>query len=265
MSRDDFEDQLDGGQAIFRMIRHGEIALLDAWLKDSPVLFRKAVTHSRGHMNRTPLHAAVMFDHIPVVKLLLKVGADIESFRDRNDTPLFWASSEEMVDCLLQHGANPLTTDTYGSTPLHWAARSSTSAVLKRLIEHGSDVNAQNKQGQTPLHYATGTIWHFNIVELTKVESYECVRILIEHGANVNQQDKRHYVALHGVSVPPDMTKRLLDGQLKYEVALPQAMLNIVKLLLKNGADPTIRNDEGYTPLDLSTGEVRQLFELFSK
>jgi ankyrin repeat protein len=44
--------------------------------------------------------------------------------------------------------------DTYGWTPLHWAAYKGYLEVAKVLLAHSADVNAKDKDGKTPLAFA---------------------------------------------------------------------------------------------------------------
>ena len=73
-------------------------------------------------------------------------------------TPLHSAVSIndlEMVNLLLNNGADPNIQGKEGNTPLHLAITFKASdAVISALRRRGANVNAQNKIGLTPLHYA---------------------------------------------------------------------------------------------------------------
>lgn len=85
--------------------------------------------------------------------------------------------SYEMIQCLLQAGANPTTKDISGRTALHYAARHSNTTILKRLLEPEVDIDVQNSQGRTPLFTA---IVNGNI---------DAVRLLLQSGASVYVKD----------------------------------------------------------------------------
>ena len=56
---------------------------------------------------------------------------------------------------LLKNGYNPDLQDSYGRTPLSWAAERGHEAVVKLLLETGKvDVESKDKYGQTPLSWA---------------------------------------------------------------------------------------------------------------
>ena len=83
----------------------------------------------------------------------------------------------------------------------------------------------------------------------------------MERGADVNARGAEGNVPLHGVSVMPEMNQRLIDGTLKFPPEIPGAILVIVRLLLEHGADPSVSNDEGVSPLGMASDEVRELME----
>uniref|UniRef100_A0A4W3J876 Poly [ADP-ribose] polymerase n=1 Tax=Callorhinchus milii TaxID=7868 RepID=A0A4W3J876_CALMI len=105
------------------------------------------------------------------------------------------------------------------STPLHFAAGYNRVAVVEYLLHHGADVHAKDKGGLVPLHNAC-SYGHYEVAEL-----------LVRHGASVNVADLWKFTPLHEAAAKG-----------KYEIC---------KLLLKHGADPTKKNRDGNTPLDL--------------
>uniref|UniRef100_A0A3B3ZP91 Poly [ADP-ribose] polymerase n=1 Tax=Periophthalmus magnuspinnatus TaxID=409849 RepID=A0A3B3ZP91_9GOBI len=105
------------------------------------------------------------------------------------------------------------------STPLHFAAGYNRVSVVEYLLHHGADVHAKDKGGLVPLHNAC-SYGHYEVAEL-----------LVRHGASVNVADLWKFTPLHEAAAKG-----------KYEIC---------KLLLKHGADPTKKNRDGNTPLDL--------------
>ncbi|NXL95357.1 TNKS2 protein, partial [Alectura lathami] len=92
-------------------------------------------------------------------------------------------------------------------------------SVVEYLLQHGADVHAKDKGGLVPLHNAC-SYGHYEVAEL-----------LVKHGAVVNVADLWKFTPLHEAAAKG-----------KYEIC---------KLLLQHGADPTKKNRDGNTPLDL--------------
>lgn len=102
--------------------------------------------------------------------------------------PLFFAAQRghaEVVQLLLERGADPNTRFTYGS-PLHAAARANDAKVVGLILEHGGDPNLRAGDfDQSPLHEAADR------------GATEVVELLIEGGANVNLRNNKGRPAIH--------------------------------------------------------------------
>jgi ankyrin repeat protein len=91
------------------------------------------------------------------------------------------------------------------------------------------------------------------------------VQLLLERGAAVNARGSEGNIPLHGVAVMPVMDQRLIDGSLKFPPAIPGTILAIVRLLLEHGADPSVSNNDGVSPLSLASAETRAEMEAFAR
>jgi len=139
--------------------------------------------------DRTPLHAAVYFGHVEVVRFLLENNAAGNS-RDREDrTPLHnpseGASSSkdpnkfrmlaDVVRLLLQYGADINAQQSIGRTPLHVAGIYGVVEVARVLLEHGAKVDVKDNEGRTAFDLALNG--HDGVVKL-----------LSEYGAKSSSQ-----------------------------------------------------------------------------
>uniref|UniRef100_A0A3Q2W849 Poly [ADP-ribose] polymerase n=1 Tax=Haplochromis burtoni TaxID=8153 RepID=A0A3Q2W849_HAPBU len=200
-------------------------------------------------LGQTALHRAALAGHLQTCRLLLGYGADAslvslqgftaaqmgneavqqilnENVPVRNsdvDYRLLEAAKAGDLDTVksLCTAQNVNCRDLEGrhSTPLHFAAGYNRVSVVEYLLHHGADVHAKDKGGLVPLHNAC-SYGHFEVAEL-----------LVRHGASVNVADLWKFTPLHEAAAKG-----------KYEIC---------KLLLKHGADPTKKNRDGNTPLDL--------------
>lgn len=109
----------------------------------------------------TALHAAVLRQHVRVMKLLLQAGADPSQADFNRITPLHTAAvygNPEVVSMLLQFGAAKEAADRVGETPYDWAVRTgqvgSQNLLLGCKVERGHDIQQrpQGMSGNSLLH-----------------------------------------------------------------------------------------------------------------
>ncbi|XP_015164397.1 ankyrin-1-like isoform X1 [Solanum tuberosum] len=95
-----------------------------------------------GDDNMCPLGSAVAANSLPCVELLVKAGANVnvktgEATRYGETTPLLIAAhngNAEIVNCLLQAGADPNAADEDGNKPIHVAATRGNRAAVEALL-----------------------------------------------------------------------------------------------------------------------------------
>uniref|UniRef100_A0A8D1EML0 Poly [ADP-ribose] polymerase n=2 Tax=Sus scrofa TaxID=9823 RepID=A0A8D1EML0_PIG len=200
-------------------------------------------------LGQTALHRAALAGHLQTCRLLLSYGSDpsiisLQGFTAAQmgneavqqilsestpirtsdvDYRLLEASKAGDLETVKQlcspQNVNCRDLEGRHSTPLHFAAGYNRVSVVEYLLHHGADVHAKDKGGLVPLHNAC-SYGHYEVAEL-----------LVRHGASVNVADLWKFTPLHEAAAKG-----------KYEIC---------KLLLKHGADPTKKNRDGNTPLDL--------------
>jgi ankyrin repeat protein len=153
--------------------------VLDEISSDYPVMMLRA-THFRGPDGITELHLLCSNAPVAVVRSLLLNGADPNaiscskklggtgSFSDRmlNDlpigiTPLHVATifgKSELVETLLDFGANPNIQLEDGRTVLHLAASNGNEQIVKMLMKQGASVSTKALNGKVPAEYAKNEI-----------------------------------------------------------------------------------------------------------
>jgi ankyrin repeat protein len=143
--------------------------------KGAPKLLN--TSSSIGSEGATPFLLAADREDVPLMRLLLELGADPLLPNFNNTTPLMAAAgvgtnepqeeageeseAVEAVKMLLDLGADPNTVDKNGDTAMHGAAYNISPLVVKLLGERGADPqiwNNPNKAGGTPLFIAEGYI-----------------------------------------------------------------------------------------------------------
>lgn len=107
-----------------------------------------------------PLGLAAFFGHRETVESLLALGADVNavSRESMRVTPLHSAVAARNVPIarvLIAHGANVNARQAeMGFVPLHEAALNGQIELAMLLIEHGAEINAKTTDGKTPLVFA---------------------------------------------------------------------------------------------------------------
>nr|XP_004575311.1 ankyrin repeat and SOCS box protein 13 isoform X3 [Maylandia zebra] len=111
------------------------------------------VNPSLTALTASPLHEAC----IQVVRLLIASGAKLEAFDVHFGPPLHIACAKEHLNCvkeLLTAGAN-VNSVKFHEMALHHAARVSMVEMIELLVEFGANVYASDNLGRKPIDYTT--------------------------------------------------------------------------------------------------------------
>ena len=178
-------------------------------------------------------------------------------------SPLLYAARDgrlEAAKLLLAAKADINQTDANAITPLIMAIVNNRVDVARFLIEQGADIQATDWYGRTPLWAAVETR-NMDVDNATFVNGVDrapllgLIRVLLERGAKVNVRMKevppirRAFLRVTGSLAWVDFT-----GQTPFLTAALAADLDVMRLLLKHGADPNIGTFEGTTPLMAAAG-----------
>lgn len=82
----------------------------------------------------------------------------VDDFRDTDESALMAASMSgwnDVVELLLEHGADHSRANARGNTPLMWASKEGRTSTVEILLEAGALLNHQNMAGSTALMEAT--------------------------------------------------------------------------------------------------------------
>lgn len=177
---------------------------------------------------QTALMKAARLDHrykaserLPMIELLLKKGADVNAKDRYGKTALLHSvdqfmseaggviSHPEVVQLLLDHGADIGVVDADGNSPLIIIAGvwQGPLEIVRLLLARGVPVNSQNKEGKSALMIAAGK------------GKLEVVQLLIEKRVELNLKDS--------------------EGATALDLAISQGYAEVGKLLLAKGATST--------------------------
>jgi ankyrin repeat protein len=211
--------------------------LVRAALACEPAVIRTLLDHGadvnkpslyRGSVPFTPLAAAASrsLDNVEIIQLLLDRGAQINPPEKSGHTPLdvaINAGQTEVVSLLLARGADP-NADTRGFggslSPLAFAATYNHLEILRLLLDHGARINSES-------------LWQALHYNQPKVAS-----LLLDRGADPNLSDDRGGIPLLYVA--------------------ESGSLDLARLLLDHRADVNASDGWGWAALHYATASGHQ-------
>ena len=154
-----------------------------------------------------------------VVQMLIDNGADVNAKGGPHCNALqaaVYKRHEAVVRVLAKHGADVNVQCKFG-TALQTAAHKVLKLdLIQLLIENGADVNLEGPKYGSALHAAVSVSSRYH-PESRQTQNLERIQLLIDNGSNVNAEGGPHGSVLRA--------------------AVHSGVKNVVRLLLKNGAD----------------------------
>ena len=175
---------------------------------------------------------------------------------------------DDVVNVLLNHGADANARDAQGLTPLMYAAKNGDTPAIKSLFAKMPNLIYQDREGRTALMHAV------------LAKAVDVIHELIDAGAPLaTQVDKDGKTAIHlavetsqkevvqavvqtktaGEALGID--KQDNDGNTALMYAAAAGYDEIAGILISKKANPKLANNRGKTPRDVASHGLRQLFD----
>jgi len=278
------ERLLAGGADANARSREGQTPLMSAALNgrvgavDALLAHGADVHAAESYRGQTALMLAAGEGNVEAMRSLIAAGASVGARSKSGFTALLFATRNAQLDAvrlLLDHGAdaNDLAPD--GTTALNVAIVNAFYEVASVLLDHGANPNLPDARA-SPLHSIAwlrkpgATDRAAGVGELAtaaprptgKVTSLELAQKLLDHGADPNVRvdwQEIKFEALGGTTRNPPgllLGRHLLtyNGATAFYVAAKNGDHELMQLLAAGGADPSITNRFGVTPLMVAAG-----------
>ncbi len=216
--------------------KDGQTPLFDAAYSGSGdivalLLKSGANANATDHEGRTAMHmlqyTSFTPDPLPVAKIMLALGADVNAISEKYGAPLHQAVKQEhsaLATFLISKNADVNAQDGAGNRAMHIAAGYNRVEMLALLKKSGADIDAFNKAHETPLHKAAE---HVNL---------EASQWLLDQGADIEARSASGMTPLLLASITASASKKPA----------------IVQLLLDRGAKVDVQDNQGNTPLSFA-------------
>ena len=228
----------------------------------SALLELGADLHIRSNGGTTPFLFAVRKGDMRTVEAMLAGGADVNEKRAGDfATPLLIAiinGHEDLVDVLLDKGADPNAEGGTTELTVTGAKAQQVKLTLKtpsfreQLRDVGTEGgNGRNNSWGRPLQAAVHVAnWHVSDdLIIVNIDRMRVIKSLLAHGADVNGRNSDMEPRWGGARY-----RRRLVGATALLYAAKSADVDVMRLLLANGADPKINTGVNITPLMAAAG-----------
>ncbi|XP_031562391.1 oxysterol-binding protein-related protein 1-like [Actinia tenebrosa] len=167
-------------------------------------------------------------------------------------TPVLLAAyfgHNEVVEALIKAGADITVRNGMGNTALHLASFTGRTSVVLLLLQNNADVTVVNGEGKTPSQVANKDEVRQLIQAAEKSMKLDLEKQLLTAAKEGNTAELKKLVSSPD---PPDINCKDILGNTPLHCAAYSGHKEIAVMLLQHGANTSMRNKSGQTPLELT-------------
>ncbi|KAM4702541.1 protein phosphatase 1 regulatory subunit 12C [Rhinophrynus dorsalis] len=150
----------------------------------------------------------------------------------------------EVVEFLVNHGANVNQADNEGWTPLHVAASCGYMEIAEYLLKHSANIAAVNSDGDVPLDIAEDDCME-TLLRAEIAKGAIDIEAAKREEEEVMLQDSRQWLNAGKI----EDIRHPKTGASALHVAAAKGYIEVMRLLLQANFDPNVRDKDGWTPL----------------
>jgi ankyrin repeat protein len=252
---------LSAGARVDSAAFEGEPALLTCARSGNAAAVRAMLAHGadpnavESWHHQSALMWAAAADGAAAVQTLVDAGADIWAKSEGGFTALHYAARAGALDAtriLIDNGADVSALLDNKSSPLMLALINARYELAAYLLDQGADAN-DNALGFTPLHQLVWS-YHPNVSleppgpeQLGSLDAIGMARVLLDHKANPNARMTRnpsdgYRTSMNRIGATPLLTAARVPD------------VDLMRLLLEYGADPTLTTNDHTNLLMIAAG-----------
>ncbi len=176
------------------------------------------------------------------------------------------------VEALLHKGVAVNAINSDGYSALHYAVQSGNVRVVRVLLKAGADVNAKTRQNVTPLIASINMAWGKPEITLALIDAGADVNVAESDGDTAlwiatTESSTEVMKALLKKGADPNVPSKSMgfNGDTPLHMAAMNGLIDAVKVLLDYGASPAIRNAAGRTPLEVANPKWPEIARLLTE
>jgi len=220
--------------------------------------------NQKNKIGNSILDYAIFKGNVDILNILIeKDNILLNETNSKGETPLITIireidytleDKEKIVYDFIKKGSKVNIFDENNNSPLIYAIQKRYTSIAKLLMKNGAHVNITNKEGYSPLDYAI------------KTKNYDIANYLYDCGSDVYNIKTITFEALKQIITDNNLSlfKKLMannidinmksseNGNTLLHYSISYGNINMVKYLLKYGADKEIKNNDGQNAYNIN-------------